>query len=191
MAMLLAAHALATHGGFADTVRLERGLACSMPVSEDDDVPVESSEIRLVPVTADNWRQCAALRVRPDQTDFVQPVTYYLCLCAYGTTWQPLAIKKGSAVVGFVMWAVDDDRSRWIGGLVVDAAAQRSGAGRAAVQQLLDRFSNEPDCPNVALSYAPDNTAARSLYASLGFTETGEAVDDGAEVVARWTQPIL
>jgi len=162
-----------------------------MPLSEDDDVPVDPSAVRLEPVTAQNWRQCAALQVRPDQTDFVQPVTYYLCLCAYETTWQPLAIKKGAAVVGFVMWGIDDDRSRWIGGLVVDAAAQRSGIARQAVQQLLDRFSNEPDCPNVALSYAADNVAARSLYTSLGFTETGETEDDGAELVARWTNPIL
>lgn len=148
-----------------------------------------SSVIRLEPVTADNWRQCAALRVRPDQSDFVQPVTYYLCLCAYGTTWQPLAITWDGAVVGFVMWGVDDDRSRWIGGLVVDADAQRGGVGRAALRQLLDRFAAEPDCPNVALSYPPENSAARALYASLGFVETGETEDDGAELVARWTPP--
>ena len=37
----------------------------------------------------------------------------------------------------------------------------------------------------MALSYSPENTAARELYASLGFVETGEQEDD--EVVARWT----
>ncbi|MGW0432698.1 GNAT family N-acetyltransferase [Micromonospora sp. NPDC003197] len=146
-----------------------------------------SSVIRLEPVTADNWRQCAALRVRPEQSDFVMSVTYYLCLCAYGTTWKPLAITRDDKVVGFVMWGIDDDGSRWIGGFVVDADAQRGGVGRAAVRQLLDRFAAEPDCPNVALSYSPENTAARALYASLGFVETGETEDDGAELVARWT----
>jgi diamine N-acetyltransferase len=35
----------------------------------------------------------------------------------------------------------------------------------------------------MALSYAPDNAVARTLYRSLGFIETGEA--DGDEVVAR------
>jgi diamine N-acetyltransferase len=44
---------------------------------------------------------------------------------------------------------------------------------------------NEPGCTGVALSYAPDNVAARRLYATLGFRETGEIEDDGAEVVAR------
>lgn len=152
-------------------------------------MPDNSAAIQLVPVTADNWRQCAALRVRPDQSDFVMPVTYYLCLCAYGTTWQPLAITRNGVVVGFVMWGVDDDGSRWIGGLVVDVDAQRAGVARAALRQLVDRFTADPDCPNVALSYPAENTAARALYASLGFEETGETEDDGAELVARWTRP--
>lgn len=144
---------------------------------------VSRGPIDLEPVTADNWRSCAALEVRDDQRRFVQPVTYYLCLCAYGTTWHPLAVTRAGRTVGFVMYGVDDDRSRWIGGLVVDLAAQRSGVARGAVARLVERFAAEPDCPNVALSYDPDNVAARTLYASLGFRETGE-MEDG-EVVAR------
>lgn len=143
-----------------------------------------TSEISLVPVDAGNWRSCAALTVHPDQERFVSAVTYYLCLCNYGTVWQPLAVRRGDETVGFVMWGVDDDGSRWIGGLVVDAARQRTGVGRAVVRALQERFAAEPDCPNVALSYAQDNAGARALYASLGFRETGETEDD--EVVARW-----
>ena len=139
--------------------------------------------ITLEPVTAGNWRDCAALSVRPEQQRFVNPVTHYLCVCAYGTTWHPLAVVRDGTVAGFVMWGVDDDRSRWIGGLVVDAAAQRSGVARAAIGLLVERFAAEPDCQNAALSYHADNTAARTLYASLGFVETGETEDD--EVVAR------
>jgi diamine N-acetyltransferase len=145
--------------------------------------------IEIEEVTADNWRQCAALKVRPDQAEFVAAVTYYLCLCAYGKTWQPLAIRRDGTVVGFAMWGVDEDRSRWIGGLVVDVAAQRTGVARGALRQLMERFAEEPDCPNVALSYPPANVAARALYASLGFEETGETEDDGSEVVARWPCP--
>ena len=142
-------------------------------------------DISLEPVTKDNWRACVALSVRPDQREFVNEVSHYLCLCTYGGLWQPLAAVRDGEVVGFCMWAVDDDRSRWIGGVVVDAARQRGGIGRAIISALQARFAAEPDCPNVALSYSPENTAARQLYASLGFTETGEREDD--EVVARWT----
>jgi diamine N-acetyltransferase len=145
--------------------------------------PVTPEPVTLEPVTADNWRECAALAVTPEQGRFVNAVTYYLCVCAYGSVWEPFAVVRDGLPVGFVMWGRDDDGSRWIGGLVVGATVQRTGVGRAVVRALLARGAADPDCPNVALSYRPENTAARALYASLGFVETGETEDD--EVVAR------
>ena len=142
------------------------------------------SSVDLHPVTAENWRACAALSVRADQARFVAPVTYYLCLCAYGDTWQPMAVVRNGMVVGFCMCGIDDDDgSAWIGGLLIDESQQRTGAARAAVSALIDRFAGKPGCPGMALSYQPDNTAARTLYRSLGFIETGET--DGDEVIAR------
>jgi diamine N-acetyltransferase len=140
-------------------------------------------DIELVDVTAANWRDVAAVTPHPDQQRFVAPTAYYLCLCHYGGRWSPLGVVGDGAVVGFVMWAEDTDKSRWIGGLVVDATAQRQGVGRAAVQAILDRFAAEPDCHEAVLSYQPENLAARSLYAALGFVEGDEWADD--EVVAR------
>ena len=143
------------------------------------------SSVELHPVTADNWQACAALTVESDQARFVAPVTYYLCLCTYGDTWQPLAVERDGMVVGFCMYGMDDDGSAWIGGLLVDQPRQRTGVARAAVSALIDRCAGEPGCPGMALSYAPDNAGARALYRSVGFVETGETEDDGAEVVAR------
>ena len=140
--------------------------------------------IDLVDVTAENWRDCADLEVTPEQRVFVAPVTRYLCLCHYGGVWHPLAITAAGNICGFVMWAVDpDDGSGWIGGLMIARDHQRRGYGRAAVLALLERLRHEHGCPSAALSYAPDNMAARALYASLGFAETGEREDD--ELVAR------
>jgi diamine N-acetyltransferase len=144
---------------------------------------IGAMDIELADVTEANWRDVAAVRPHADQNRFVAPTTYYLCLCHYGGQWNPLAVVADGAVVGFVMWAEDTDSSRWIGGLVVDSAAQRQGVGSAAVQALLDRFAAEPDCHEAALSYQPENLAARSLYASLGFVEGDEWDDD--EIVAR------
>ena len=140
--------------------------------------------IELVDVTAANWRDAADLEVAEDQRAFVAPVSRYLCLCHYGGVWQPLAVAAEGRIVGFVMWAVDpDDGSGWIGGLVIGREHQRRGHGRAAVAALLERLRREQGCPSAALSYSPGNLAARALYVSLGFTETGEREDD--ELVAR------
>jgi diamine N-acetyltransferase len=140
--------------------------------------------VTVTPVTADNWRDVADLGVTSEQEAFVAPVTRYLALCAYDNgPWQPWAISTRDAVVGFVMSAVDpDDHCYWIGGLVVDGKHQHRGLGRAAMTVLIDR-AREAHRPCVALSYAPDNQAARRLYASLGFTETDQRLDE--EIVAR------
>jgi diamine N-acetyltransferase len=79
--------------------------------------------------------------------------------------------------------AVDPaDESYWIGGLLIDAASQGRGLGRATVQLMVSQ-AREAARPSVALSHEPDNTVTRQLYAALGFVETGETEDD--EVVAR------
>lgn len=140
--------------------------------------------VALVEVDATNWQAVAEVAPRPGQERFVAPITYYLCLGHYNQIWRSLAVVVDGKVVGHIMWAIDDaDGSRWIGGVVIDAAAQGRGIGRAALLALIDRLRADPDCREVALSYNPENHVARKLYADLGFVETGEMEDD--EIVAR------
>jgi len=140
--------------------------------------------VTVTDVTPDNWRSVAELDVLDEQRAFVAPVTRYLAMCAYDAgPWRPLAVQSDGDVVGFAMEAVDPaDDSYWIGGLVVDAASQGHGIGRATVEALVSR-ARSGSRPSVALSYDPANVGARRLYASLGFIETGET--DGTELVAR------
>jgi diamine N-acetyltransferase len=137
----------------------------------------------LADVGAGNREACARLRVHPAQRRFVAGVSDYLRMCDEGDTWHPVAAVVGGQVVGFAMWAVDDDGSHWIGGVVVDAPRQGQGIGRAFVSQLVERLGPEAGQAGLALAYLPDNRVARALYGSLGFVETGER--DGDEVVAR------
>jgi diamine N-acetyltransferase len=51
------------------------------------------------------------------------------------------------------------------------------------MQALLNHLARQSGYREAALSYEPENTVARQLYASLGFVETGERADD--EFVAR------
>ncbi|MEV0646660.1 GNAT family N-acetyltransferase [Phytomonospora sp. NPDC050363] len=144
------------------------------------------SPITLVPVDADNWRAVGALKVAEGQRDWVAEPLYYLSLCHYSPTgWRPLAMLDAEGtVVGFLMWAVDpEDGAAWLGGIIVDAGRQRRGHGRAAVEAAVDLIATEHGVTSFALSYEPENTVARALYAKLGFTETGEMED--TEIVAR------
>jgi diamine N-acetyltransferase len=140
--------------------------------------------MELRDVNADNWREVVRIEPHEDQRRFVASVSYYLNLCHYGEEWQPLALYQAGEPVGFAMWGYDaEDDSYWIGGFVIDANHQGKGYGRAAMEALLDHLAAQPGYREAALSYEPENTVARRLYASLGFVETGERAED--ELVAR------
>jgi diamine N-acetyltransferase len=140
--------------------------------------------MELRDVNADNWRDVVRIEPREDQRQFVASVSYYLNLCHYGEDWRPLALYREGEPIGFAMWAFDtEEESYWIGGLVIGAEHQGEGYGRAAMEAILDHLAAQPGYREAALSCDPENTVARRLYASLGFVETGERVDD--ELVAR------
>ena len=98
-----------------------------------------SESVVVEPVGPENWRAVANVAARRGQELFVMPVAWYLALCQYeGLGWKPYAIRQGDTYVGFVMAAVDEEEnSYWVGGFVIDAAHQRLGYGRRAMQVLL------------------------------------------------------
>ncbi|GHJ09542.1 spermidine acetyltransferase [Micromonospora humidisoli] len=140
--------------------------------------------VTLRPVDDDNWRAVADLAPRDDQRDWVPALAArYLVLTARSEVWTSLAVHADETVAGHVMWGVDDDGSRWIGGMLIDAAEQGRGVGRAAVRTLADWLGGPDGGHPVRLSYHPDNTAAARLYTALGFVPTGVVEDD--ELVAE------
>ncbi|SCG36249.1 GNAT family N-acetyltransferase [Micromonospora inositola] len=140
--------------------------------------------VTLRSVDDGNWRAVADVAPRDDQRDWVPALAArYLVLTMRSDVWTSLAVVADEAVVGHVMWGVDDDGSRWIGGLVIDAAEQDRGVGRAAVRTLADWLAAQDGGHPVRLSYHPDNTAAARLYESMGFVPTGAM--EGDEVVAE------
>jgi diamine N-acetyltransferase len=147
--------------------------------------PRSTPVVTLRPVDAGSWRDVARLTVVPGQERFVAAPTYYLAFCAYSDIWRPLSVHDvDGEVVGFLMWGIDNaDGSCWLGGIVVDAAHQGRGVGRAAVREAIRVLREQTGAASFALSYDPDNAVAKGLYTSLGFVETGEVDED--EVVAR------
>ena len=142
--------------------------------------------VSLRPVDAGNWRDVARLTVAPGQERFVADPDLLPRTVRLRGRLAPLAVYAGGEVVGFLMWGVDDADGRcWLGGVFVAAAQGRAwDAPRWCGPSAAARGSG---CRRVRLSYSPENTVARALYASLGFAETGEVDDD--EVVARRPPP--
>lgn len=144
--------------------------------------------ITLRPVDDSNWRAVADVAPRDEQRRYVAALgARYLLLSMREGVWTSLAVCADDTVVGHVMWGVDDDGSRWIGGMLIDAAEQGKGVGRAALRTLSAWLAAQPECTAVRLSYHPDNAEAGALYQSEGFRLTGETSED--EVVAQLEHP--
>lgn len=146
-------------------------------------------EIRRV--TKDNWKELIRLKVREDQTHFVASNLYSIAQAQFGDDfdghWElhPYGVYEGDLPVGFLMYGLDFEHPRqqgFIFRLMVDEKHQRKGYGRFGMNWILERFSKDERVKDVGISYEPENDAARKLYASLGFVETGEII--GEEVLA-------
>jgi len=140
--------------------------------------------ISLHPVSYDNWRNVANLKVSEIQREFVAEPSYYLALCCYGGDWHPLAICLGEQVIGFMMWTTDPaDVSCWLGGIIIDQRMQKRGFGEQSVKEAIRMLQRKHGYSDFALSYQPGNLAAKHLYTKLGFIEMNEWEDN--EIVAR------
>jgi diamine N-acetyltransferase len=140
--------------------------------------------VTLRPVDGENWRAVADIAPRDDQRSYVPALAArYLLLSMHEDAWRSLAVYGDDVVVGHIMWGLDEDGSHWLGGMLVDAAEQGKGIGRAVVRTITAWLAAQEACQVIRLSYHPENTAARQLYESMGFTPTG-ALEDG-EIVAE------
>ena len=155
--------------------------------------------LRLEQVNGKNVWDILKLTVEENQKNFVANndisiIEAYTAITANGYAF-PFGIYENETPVGFLMIGFDiddywDDAPSIAKGnynlwrLMIDKAYQRRGFGREAVQLALDFIKSFP-CGKAEycwLSYEPENEAARQLYRSFGFSETGDT--DGEELIA-------
>jgi diamine N-acetyltransferase len=134
-------------------------------------------QLRLEPITSDNWRKAIKLNVDESQRSFVAP-NYYSIIEAM---FEPehlfaYAVYDGDEMVGFTMHGSDptDPENRyWIIRLMVDQKFQRRGYGRAIMENVIGTLKQTLDRDALYISFEPENAVARALYSSLGFQDTG------------------
>ena len=141
-------------------------------------------DVTLREITMENFRECIRLNIAEGQRSFVATNVSSLAEAKVDGVSHPLAIYADDQMVGFIMYDFEPEEDRgYISRLMVDARFQGHGYGRVAMVQVIDRFKDIPECREIQTSFAPANTAAETLYLSLGFERTGEVVD--GEIVVR------
>lgn len=154
--------------------------------------------IELKKITWDNWMECLKLKVTKEQENFVASNTFtmaqsFVALSNNKIPPMTLAITKGDTVIGLTMLLyvtaeenTDGDAPCYdICRFMIGMDHQGKGYGRESFEIILNHIKTFPlgQANDIYLSYEPENTVAKKLYASFGFVETGE-IDHG-EAVAK------
>ncbi len=125
--------------------------------------------VSLLPLTASNWKECAALSVGDSQRGFLPEGLSSIVEAQLYDGARLRAVYAGGGMVGFVLYGRDVAGGSWkVYRFMVDRAYPGRGHGRAAV---ISELADLRECSEVLVSYQRDNAVARSLYAGLGFEE--------------------
>jgi len=148
---------------------------------------MNSTAVRLEPISEDNVRAVFDLKVAAGQEDFVASNAWSLAqaVAEAASAW-PRAIVAGDEVVGFLMLEIDpeeeDGRPFWLWRLMVGEAYQKRGFGSAALELAMDEVRRRGGT-EVYTSWVEHPDGPGPFYLARGFEPTGELDDE--EVVAR------
>lgn len=131
--------------------------------------------VRLASVTKENLDEVLALRVSESQRGYVSTTAESLAQAyVYGGTAFPFAVYDGESPVGFIMMGYYEQKHYYtLWKLLIDEKHQHKGYGRKALELGIDFLKKRFDVTDIYTGVVPENTAAKSLYLSMGFTETG------------------
>lgn len=131
--------------------------------------------INLKPVTKENLDDVLALRVAEAQKGFVSSNAESLAQ-AYvysGTAW-PFAVYDDETLVGFIMMGYYEVKHYYtLWKFMIDQRYQNKGYGRKALELGLSFIKEKFHPTEIYTGVVPGNSAAKGLYESVGFVDTG------------------
>ena len=146
----------------------------------------------LRPITEENFMDAFNLRLAPGQEKFVShPIRSLAQAYVYRNQCQPFGIYAANKMVGYVMVIYDYDIPEYdIWHMMIDASEQGRGYGSAALDCVIAYIRTKPfgDSDRVALTCSKNNSAARKLYESKGFSATGVEDEDEIELAMDMRQ---
>jgi len=135
--------------------------------------------ITLKELAEDNIEECLKLNAGGGKESFV--ANSFAIAWLLRETARPLLICAENRVVGFILLVLNAKRREcYISRMMTDVIHRRKGYAKAALREVIGYACNA-GCKSICLSFAAENEAARRLYTSVGFLESGAA--ENSEVV--------
>lgn len=122
-----------------------------------------------------NYWDCMALTIDDSQEGFVADNKQSLIEAAYEEGLYTLGIYQGDAMVGFILYDYDEIFPGWsLSRFMIGKQFQGRGYGKKAVIAFLDYFKEKHNVDKLFISVSLENTVARKMFSSVGFTELKE-----------------
>ena len=142
--------------------------------------------VELKAITEENFIDAFNLKLAPGQESFVShPIRSLAQAYVYRNQCQPFGIYAEGKMIGYVMVIYDYDIPEYdIWHMMIDQSMQGRGYGSAALERVIDYIRTKPfgESNRIALTCNKDNSAARKLYESKGFSATGAEDEDEVEL---------
>lgn len=135
--------------------------------------------VSLREVTRENVKAVCKLQVRPDQQSLVAPNGQSLAEARFADDAWVQAIYAGEEPVGFVMLSVVPQKAEYyLWRLMIDAAHQRRGYGKQALELVIRHVRTLPNANALFTGYRKGDGSPERFYLNLGFQPTGKVDDD-------------
>ncbi len=134
-------------------------------------------DITLREITKLDYEAVCELHIPDEQQEHLAPNVYSLVEAHYNGD-QTRAIYLRGELVGFMMWGYGSEQKISIWRFMVAFDHQGKGIGRKSLELAIDEISSLDGIREIEICYSPTNEVAKSLYASVGFRETGMGEDD-------------
>lgn len=141
--------------------------------------------VELREINADNIEEILQLSVFTEQEAFVSSTAQSLAQAwVYQKTAFPFAVYADGALVGFMMLGYYESRNQYtLWKFLIDKHHQNKGYGREALRLAIEYLCSTFNARKIYTGVALGNAAAKHLYKSAGFSETGLVENNMHEMV--------
>ncbi len=147
--------------------------------------------INLRKITKDNLDEILNLKVSDEQKSYVSSNAESLAQAyVYSETAWPFGVYEDDTPVGFIMMGYYEVKQYYtLWKFMIDERYQNKGYGRQALKLGLDFIKEKFGQVDIYTGVVPGNKAAKALYESAGFTDTGLQELGMEEMRLRNTKP--
>lgn len=133
--------------------------------------------IHLEKITRENLDAVLEMKIKEEQRTFVSTAAVSLAKAyVYRDTAFPFAVYDDETPVGFIMLGYYETRNQYtLWQFFIDEKHQGRGCGRRALELGIAYLKENRGAREIFTGVLPENAAARGLYRSVGFAETGLA----------------